>query len=193
MPAAHRFIQHRHALGRPASRDQRSALPEPPERLQIGVAESVRGLGDLDKGVARGLGVSALQGPQRHGETKVPMLHAVQRRILEEVLRPRQPASAAGKLAALDEGQPEPECAPYRGRNLASFQEGVMGPLPGVVGCLELTDKVCSSCQPVEIIGLERVLLVGGGQELVRVPPRQLFVRLAALREWISGGHRCSQ
>ena len=132
-------------MRRVALRDQRPALRQPPERPEIGVAEPVCHLGDFHERVVRGLRVSAFQGLQRHGDTQVSLLHAVQRRVLEQVLRLSQPASTTSVLTALDEREPEPERAPYRGRRLAAVQERV---------CVRSQASLAASMCPVRYAAL---------------------------------------
>jgi hypothetical protein len=185
----HDLVQQRHAKGRLAEQDPRSAKTEPGERDQVRVAEALADLGRLSEGGGGRRGVALDQALQPGREHQVALLDTVLLEVVEQPAGPGDPAATTGDLAPVEVAEGQPERAPDRSLHAAPAQELVMRARPGVGAVVVPPDQVGGRRQPLQVLRLERGLPVGGRQLRKRIRPRPTPVRRPAPIERIRRRH----
>ena len=151
------------------------------EREQVAVAEAAPDLGALGGAGATDLGVRRAEGLQ---QPEVAALRAVA--ILEQPLRPGEPAAGPARLAARRPDQPEPERAPHGALHLARREVRVMRALEHVEVLELLAEHEGGGRQPLQVLAAE---LSRHRQRGVGVLPRPSCEGLPAALHVIGGVH----
>ena len=112
---------------------------------------------------------------------------------LEDPSRAGEPAAGGSHVAAGEHPESEPERAAGGWRRVAPRQVLLVSPRPQVRAVGVLSDQVRRHGEPIEVLGLEVVLSIGGRELRVRVGPVLPTVRLPALIECFSHRHRRSR
>ncbi len=186
----HRLVEQRHCLGGLAQEDQGLPSAERAEGLEVPVAEAGADLAGLAGGGVCGRRVARGEAVQRTRNQQVSLLGAVLAAVVEEPLRPAEPAPAACGLATEQECQREPEGTSGRPDGITLLQAGVVCALPGVLAVRVPADQVGDRREAFEVLDVERRLPVRRRELRVGVAPRLFGEQPAAQHHRIGPGHR---
>ena len=167
----HGLVEQPHAGRRLPQTDQRPALTVPGQGHQVRIAEAGADLDGLAEVGVRGRGV-LVETLNRGRHQQPPTLHAVEVALLDHAPGPGEPAPAAGDLAHRQELRAQPQGAPGGASQIPEPHALMVGAGPDVGAFLVPTDHVRRHRQPLQIVELERRILVRRRQLGVRIPPR---------------------
>jgi hypothetical protein len=176
----HAVVQQRQALRDLPEADQAAAPPDPGQCAELGVAEAVADRGGRGQLRAAAHRVAVERPAERGRVAQVALLDAVQAAVLEQPLRPVDPAAGAGGPASVHQDEGDPERAPGGGGDVAEPDVHAGGARPEVDALLLPAGQVRGDREPLEVRGPEPRLAVRGRQLRPRVGPRPSFVGLPA-------------
>jgi hypothetical protein len=153
------FVQRRHRLRTSAQGDQGLSAPERAQCQHVRIVESRADARHLREDGERAGGVTGLEEPQARRHEEEAALGAVAG-LVHELLCPRQPAAAAGRLPPKEGAEAQPEGAARRPLRPALSKSLGMGLRPDLEALLLPADEVGGHRELLEVVHPEGCLLL---------------------------------
>ena len=185
----HDLVEQGQPVGGLSERDEGLALAEPGQGHGVRVAEPVGHLGEPAEPVVCGRGVAGHQAAQRVGHEQIAPRDAVDTRLVEQPLRPREPTAGARHLTLVHEAHAQVEAAERRAVDVALVRVRPTRTGPGIGALVVTADEVGGDGEPLEIHRAERPVAVSGEELGVGGGPGPAVERLPARLQRVSGGH----
>ncbi len=171
----HGVVDQRQPLGELPLTDQRAALQIAGKGDQIPIAEALADLRGAGGGVVRGAAIALRHLALRRRQQQVPLLGAVAAVLFNQALGARQPAAGASGLAQREQPADHPQRDARRGHGFAGVQVQLVKALQQAKEFRVAPGQPRRPGQKLQVSGLQRRRLIGGGQRRVGVipgPPR---------------------
>jgi hypothetical protein len=155
------------------------ALRETHHRECLRVAEALGDREPLPRHRRRALELTRRLELEDLRQQQVAALGAVGRLLLEEALRPAEPAAPWPELAAENEAHPNPERIAHGGGHVPLVQPGVVGALEHGHVLVVAAEQVRGAREQLEVARRERGRAIRRRETFVRLPPGPLAIGLA--------------
>ena len=172
----HRLVEERDPFGQSAQADQGPALPMAGQRDQVGLTEAPADRGGLPEAGVRRRDIALGDAADGFGQQQVPRLDAVASALIEQAASAGKPAARAGRLSPLQEPEGQPERAARGTLRLVAGGELAVRASPDLVALRVLADQVGRGRQPLQVLGSERALAIGGREIAVDLAPGMALV-----------------
>ena len=182
----HRLVQLPETLLDPPQPDQGATLIHQGEREEVGVAETLGGLGRGGGGAEGSLPVAGDGVLELGRKDEVPPLDAVTVFSIEQSLRPPEPAAGARGLPAQHQMDNEPESASHGASSLADREVAPMRALESTQLLLIAADHVGRCRETLQVLRPEPRLPVGTSKRLVSFLPRRVRVQDPAAFDFVA-------
>jgi hypothetical protein len=173
------LVEQRDLLVHPVDVDQAPAFADPCQRCEFGVAEEDADLGRRMKRLVPCAHVAGERCAHRSRVAQVTAFYTVDLAVVQQPLRAVDPTASARQVAAVQQGESQPEGAPDRPCNVADMGTLLVRVDPGGAALVAESGEIRRGRQPLQIVDLKRLHDGGRGQLVVRPPPGLSVERVA--------------
>src|SRR5918998_1482836 len=167
----HGVVEQCHALGDLPEVYQAAALTNPGQSSQLRIVIAVADSGSLSEAHAGARWIALERQAERGDIAQVSPFNTVPLVLVEQPLRPVDPPAAAGQVPLVQQDEGRPERATGGTGRIAEPGADVMSTRTDVDALLVPADQKRSNREPLQVLELERCVMIRGRQLRPRVSP----------------------